>query len=40
MLPVIKEIAETAPVPVALNLDHGSKLEDEVRAIQPASPTS
>ena len=34
MLPVVKELAEKAPVPVALNLDHGSKLEDEVRAIQ------
>lgn len=34
MVPVVSELAAKAPVPVALNLDHGSKLEDEVRAIQ------
>lgn len=34
MLPLIKSLAERASVPVALNLDHGQKLEDEIKAIQ------
>ena len=34
MVPMIKEMAERATVPVALNLDHGQKFEDEVSAIQ------
>lgn len=34
MVPMIKEMAEKATVPVALNLDHGSKYEDEVAAMQ------
>lgn len=34
ILPVVKELAARAPIPVALNLDHGAKLEDEVGAIQ------
>lgn len=34
IVPVVKALAESAPVPVALNLDHGAKLEDEVKAIQ------
>lgn len=34
ILPVIKELAEKATIPVALNLDHGSKLEDEIMAIK------
>ena len=31
---LVKVIAERATVPVALNLDHGGKLEDEIRAMQ------
>ena len=34
IVPVVKELAERATVPVAYNLDHGSNLEDEIRAIQ------
>ena len=34
IVPVVKELAEKATVPVAYKLDHGSKLEDEIRAIQ------
>lgn len=34
IVPVVKEMAEKASVPVALNLDHGGKLEDMVKAIQ------
>lgn len=34
IVPVVKELAAKAPVPVALNLDHGSKLDDEIAAIQ------
>lgn len=34
MVPVVKELAVDAPVPIALNLDHGFELEDEVTAIQ------
>ena len=34
IVPVVKELAKKATVPVAYNLDHGSKLEDEIRAIQ------
>ena len=33
MVPLIKELAESVDVPVALNLDHGAKYEDEVKAI-------
>ena len=34
MVPMIKEMAENVDVPVALNLDHGSKFEDEVAAMR------
>ncbi|WP_291288203.1 class II fructose-bisphosphate aldolase [Enorma sp.] len=34
IVPLVKVIAERATVPVALNLDHGGKLEDEIRAMQ------
>lgn len=34
MVPMIKEMAEKVDVPVALNLDHGSKFEDEVAAMR------
>jgi len=34
MVPMIKEMAERASVPVCLNLDHGPSLEAEVSAIQ------
>lgn len=34
MVPMIKEMAERANVPVALNLDHGQKFEDMVAAIK------
>lgn len=34
MVPMIKELAERANVPVALNLDHGQKFEDMVDAIK------
>ncbi|NLH64310.1 MAG: class II fructose-bisphosphate aldolase [Erysipelotrichaceae bacterium] len=34
MVPMIKEMAEKVNVPVALNLDHGSKFEDEVAAMR------
>ena len=33
MLPVVEELAKRVHVPVALNLDHGGKLEDMVTAI-------
>ncbi|MDY4041416.1 MAG: class II fructose-bisphosphate aldolase [Collinsella sp.] len=34
IVPVVRSLAEKAPVPIALNLDHGAQLEDEIRAIQ------
>lgn len=34
MVPMIKELAERANVPVALNLDHGQKFDDMVDAIK------
>lgn len=34
MVPMIREMAERADVPVALNLDHGAKFEDEVSAMR------
>ena len=33
IVPLVKELAERASIPVALNLDHGGKLEDMVTAI-------
>lgn len=33
IVPLVKELAERAGIPVALNLDHGGKLEDMVKAI-------
>lgn len=34
IVPLVKELAERATVPVALNLDHGGKIEDMIAGIQ------
>ncbi len=34
IIPLVKELAERASVPVALNLDHGGKIEDMIAGIQ------
>lgn len=34
LVPLVKELAEKAPIPVALNLDHGATFELELEALQ------